>query len=265
MSCTDKITRWTALGLQGAILSRLVGAIYVDSIVVGELFEAKAMSRSLCDRVEGLILPSAIFSVNRPTILSTTNRFCHSKRQVKTAVAASLADSSSSSSSGDGGGGTPRTATSSAGAKQSIKISPAGTAINWSGGDELLPEKQRVEVTVLGRKQGFSAKKKAAPNPRARSRLCKAVLFHRFCLLSARVHSVVNPAAATSTDVVVGQGMGLRDGRGAVDLANTSYAAYKAQAIDYVWCKDALLAWPHFSGWVGNGNGHERFTLTKTM
>ena len=39
MACSDKILRWNVLGIQGALLSLLVPPIYVDTVVVGELFD----------------------------------------------------------------------------------------------------------------------------------------------------------------------------------------------------------------------------------
>jgi hypothetical protein len=35
MSCTDKLAAWTAIGIQGALLTHLVRPIYLASIVVG--------------------------------------------------------------------------------------------------------------------------------------------------------------------------------------------------------------------------------------
>lgn len=37
MSCSDKIASWNVLGIQGALASRYLAPIYIDTIVVGEV------------------------------------------------------------------------------------------------------------------------------------------------------------------------------------------------------------------------------------
>uniref|UniRef100_A0A8C6TJ07 Adenosine deaminase RNA specific B2 (inactive) n=1 Tax=Neogobius melanostomus TaxID=47308 RepID=A0A8C6TJ07_9GOBI len=54
MSCTDKITRWNILGLQGALLSHFVEPVYLHSLTVGSLRHTGHLSRVLNQRQERL-------------------------------------------------------------------------------------------------------------------------------------------------------------------------------------------------------------------
>jgi len=52
MSCSDKIARWNVLGLTSALLAPfLKEPIYLTSVITKELFDARALSRALVDRV----------------------------------------------------------------------------------------------------------------------------------------------------------------------------------------------------------------------
>ncbi|XP_069504118.1 double-stranded RNA-specific editase B2 [Ambystoma mexicanum] len=52
MSCTDKISRWNTLGLQGALLSHFIDPIYLHSIIVGSLHHTGHLSRVMSHRME---------------------------------------------------------------------------------------------------------------------------------------------------------------------------------------------------------------------
>jgi hypothetical protein len=161
-------------------------------------------------------------------------RFRHSKRQVELANADATACNALAST---------------AAAAPPKMVAAGGSAINWSMGDQMLPEKQRLEVTVLGRKQGFSAKKKAAANPKARSRLCKAALFAQFGAAAIAVGSASSsPMQPARSEAAAG-----RD--------SADYTAAKAAATDYQLCKQLLLSWRDFHGWVGNGTAHAQFSF----
>ncbi|KAI8926770.1 adenosine deaminase/editase [Entophlyctis helioformis] len=53
LSCSDKMAKWTALGLGGALLSMLLPnqPVFLASITVGDLFDEDALRASLLDRV----------------------------------------------------------------------------------------------------------------------------------------------------------------------------------------------------------------------
>ena len=51
MSCSDKIARWSVLGLQGSLLSHYMEPIYLKSLTVGNLFSHDHMTRALYTRM----------------------------------------------------------------------------------------------------------------------------------------------------------------------------------------------------------------------
>ncbi|XP_025205805.1 double-stranded RNA-specific editase 1 [Melanaphis sacchari] len=69
MSCSDKLTSWTVLGLQGNFLSNFVEPIYLESISIGSMFNINHMKRTIYGRIENSInkLPED-YKVHKPQL-----------------------------------------------------------------------------------------------------------------------------------------------------------------------------------------------------
>ena len=68
-SCSDKILKWNTLGLQGALLSRIMEPVYLSSVVIGNrgLFHHGHIARGICCRLTRV--PASQLEVNHPQLL----------------------------------------------------------------------------------------------------------------------------------------------------------------------------------------------------
>ncbi|KAJ2862794.1 hypothetical protein GGI22_002104 [Coemansia erecta] len=51
MSCSDKIARWNALGVQGGLLSNVLRPVRIAGVAVGDLFDRDQIDRALNQRI----------------------------------------------------------------------------------------------------------------------------------------------------------------------------------------------------------------------
>lgn len=77
MSCTDKITRWNILGLQGALLSHFVEPVYLHSLTVGSLRHTGHLSRVLNQRQERLGPLPPTFRRHQPLLSGLSSAESH--------------------------------------------------------------------------------------------------------------------------------------------------------------------------------------------
>lgn len=150
LSCSDKIARWTILGIQGSLLSYfLTKPIYLSTLVIGDFFDADACERALHSRTKLITDAPSNFGFHPLRILHTKLPFEYSKPVVTE--------------------------------KYSNSVVAADKALLWC---TLAPSTQFNEVLVNGVKQGASPR-----SPKSRSSVCKLNLFKQFALLHAQVHS----------------------------------------------------------------------------
>ncbi|KAF8914132.1 hypothetical protein CPB84DRAFT_1721009 [Gymnopilus junonius] len=82
MSCSDKIARWNALGIQGALSSRFLSPLYIGTMIIGEVPpDMEGVVREDCERAFWKRLDDLAdhFSVHHPTLHFTNLPFVHSR------------------------------------------------------------------------------------------------------------------------------------------------------------------------------------------
>ena len=92
MSCSDKLGRWSVIGLQGALLTHFIQPVYLTSITLGTLFHHGHLSRAICCRFDHPELLNTLeypYRLVHPN-LGTVNEKDEIKRHVGKASTGSL-------------------------------------------------------------------------------------------------------------------------------------------------------------------------------
>jgi tRNA-specific adenosine deaminase 1 len=144
MSCSDKIARWNLLGIQGALLTRFISPIYLNTITIGEekFYNQESVQRAFFDRLvqeplSNTTLPPGYKINNCPVYCVEENDLHFVDRKTEERSHAS------------------------------------GTSISFAA-----PETVEVILSHKGLKQGVT--KKLEKTEKARSQLCKVNLFKKF-------------------------------------------------------------------------------------
>jgi hypothetical protein len=72
MSCSDKISLWNALGLQGGLLADIFDPVYMDAIIIGRKFSQTHCQRALCCRLQDFTRADSSYSIHHPAMLNTS-------------------------------------------------------------------------------------------------------------------------------------------------------------------------------------------------
>ena len=79
LSCSDKMALWNVLGVQGGVLSNVIGPVYLQTVTVGRKFSRKHLNRAICCRLQELpdagvddVTEASLFRVNHPATLCTS-------------------------------------------------------------------------------------------------------------------------------------------------------------------------------------------------
>lgn len=86
MSCSDKIARWTILGVQGALLMNLLAEpVYLSSLTVADDFHRESLNRALNDRISKNLNLKSPYKSQRIQLYESSHLWEHRRAEGKSA------------------------------------------------------------------------------------------------------------------------------------------------------------------------------------
>ncbi|KAF9908606.1 tRNA-specific adenosine deaminase 1 [Lobosporangium transversale] len=201
MSCSDKIARWNVLGITSALVAPFLKPIFLQSIVICELFDTTALERALFGRIkccrcsDNSLQPTQLHPID---IHKTTSVFEFSKESI-----------------------------TAKNEQEGVMTPPVAcpSSISWIASESLT-----TEVLVNGCKAGASARQPL--QSKSRSRLCKLNMFKASVALWKSLPSF--NLKSSNQDNLVQRLM-------SEDSSNIIYADWKAQTSEYNTVKQQLF------------------------
>ncbi|ORX43821.1 hypothetical protein BCR36DRAFT_406649 [Piromyces finnis] len=160
MSCSDKILKWTFLGIEGSLLMYfLEKPIYLSSVTVEDMYDEVSLNRALITRVDDVKELPLPFERNKPDIWKSSQYlFPYTKRYIeeknKEKASSQIKDLSNKK-------------------KKRNRVKADDKALYWN------KVMNQPEVIINGRKQGASPKN-GIYNKKTWSDLCKYKMFEQF-------------------------------------------------------------------------------------
>ena len=299
MSCSDKIAKWNALGLQGALLAVMIQPIYLSSITVSDLFCLESLARALWARNAESLAPS----LSSPASSSSSSSFFSPSSSPSSS---SLSPSSSCSSSSSAIHSTtspihllPRNSTLQQNfgyhypailhssriflfgrveRERLLKgdvVTSNTSVLQWLSRDVSKPytcddprsEKLSPERDVLISSRGLKmgAKKAKECYPLYASAVCKRALYKEYLrlkrlLISQQDRAKTNPELGEEYN----SGGKEESSRNIIQTTegSKSYALSKRDARDYFQMRERFLDSPSFRNWTASDSKYEQFDAT---
>ncbi|TIA89322.1 hypothetical protein E3P99_02102 [Wallemia hederae] len=173
-SCSDKLTTYSLLGVQGGLLANIMHPVYIDTMVIGGVADnrekySNECHRSLYQRLNGSVDLKDLqeYTFHQPRILFTDVPFYHAKEEVEGRA---------------GGAG----------------VQPATHCANYVAGDTPL----EAELVIGGLKNGnFKRRGAQTYGCKYRSRLCKLDIMRHFLSLRCVQENFDTDASTTYRDL----------------------------------------------------------------